>query len=211
MNKLQFFCFILSIGIFTSILNSKQEGFDNCEREKKDCKAIKFETKDFQCCNLKLLNKGEDTGDVCWPMLNPIKQVQDKKQTEEGKMMIKEVLGYVMTLMKANENSIEVKFDCIDGNLDFKALEAEFTEEEKKKFNSGNHCLEYSHFGKYEGNITNETCYNGALAAVGNTGISCGYYEIKKNNTDGTTTEEKKCFLFEEDIPKTKNMELGTK
>ena len=71
--------------------------------------------------------------------------------------------------------------------------------------------MQYSNFVEYEGNITNETCYNGTLAAVGNTGISCGYYEIKKNNIDNTTTEEKTCFLFEEDIPKTKNMELGTK
>ena len=144
-------------------------------------------------------------------MLNPIKQAQDKKQTVEGKIMIKEILGYRMTLMEANENSVEVKFECLDGNLDFKALEEEYTEEEKKKFNSGNHCLQYSNFVEYEGNITNETCYNATLAAVGNSGISCGYYEIKKNNIDGTTTEEKTCFLFEEDIPKTKNMELGTK
>ena len=71
--------------------------------------------------------------------------------------------------------------------------------------------MQYSNFVEYEGNITNETCYNATLAAVGNSGISCGYYEIKKNNIDGTTTEEKTCFLFEEDIPKTKNMELGTK
>ena len=44
MNKLQFFCFILSIEIFTSLLNSKQEDFNNCEGEggKKDCKAIKY-------------------------------------------------------------------------------------------------------------------------------------------------------------------------
>ena len=125
MNKLQFFCFILLIEIFTSILNSKQDDFNNCQGERKDskdCKAIKFETKDFQCCNLKLEAKGKEAGDVCWPMLNPISQVQDKKQTEEGKMMIKEILGYIMTLMKENENSLEVKFYCLDGNLDFKAL-----------------------------------------------------------------------------------------
>ena len=71
-------------------------------------------------------------------MLNPIKQAQDKKQTVEGKIMIKKILGYLMTMRKANENSVEVKFECLDGNLDFKALEEENTEEEKKKFNSGN-------------------------------------------------------------------------
>ena len=81
----------------------------------------------------------------------------------------------------------------------------------KTRFKSKNYCLQYG-FGDYEQeNITNKVCHNAILAIAVNSGISCGYSELKINFGDGSIINYKACILFNDDILINKNLGLWTK
>ena len=106
---------------------------------------------------------------------------------------------------------IDFDYSCLDGNLYFKYYVNSYTEEEKTRFKSKNYCLQYG-FGDYEqDNITNKICHNAILASVGNSGVSCGYSELKIYLGDGSIINYKTCILFNDDILINKNLGLWTK
>ena len=216
MNKLQIFCFILSIEmsiLLEQSLYSVKEGMLEClmQSSLNQCTAVKIEPNNFQCCNLKgkMQKEGSEPSifEYCTPMINPIKQAQDDMNTEEGKMISKENLGYTLY---SNEDllSVESNYTCLDGNLEFKAEAKDYNEEEKEKFKSQNHCLKHSFFTN---DLSKETCYKSILSSVGNAGVSCGHYEIKVNYIDGKTDNYKTCFFFKDNTLETKNMGFWVK
>ena len=221
MNNLQIICFVLSLEFLCSIKSNQnlalnKDDLDNCVNQKNvtECSTIKFKTKNFQCCYYKIESKIKgikpSSQEMCYPVINPIKPAQDEKLTENGKKVSKEFEGYSL-FSAPNILSIDINIVCPDGNLDFNYEAKDFTEEEKIKFKSDTHCLKYINTDAKSENITKEVCYNSILSSVGDSGVSCGYFEFKMNYINGTTSNYKTCFLFNEDIPKTKNMGFWTK
>ena len=224
MNKLLIMCFVLSMEIFVSILphqnlDISKDEYYNCrnQKDKTKCSTVHFTTKNFQCCYFKIETQSEEgstpsSEELCNLMINPIKPGLEEKETENGKMMAKEYIGFMM-LKNSYFSSMELNFTCPDGNLVHKAETKDFTEEEKTRFKSDNLCLQL--FEKsYKGGTTDkdkETCYNGILSTAENSKINCGYFEFKLSYINGTTGDFKTCYLFNEDIPKTKNMGFWTK
>lgn len=215
MNKLKIFCFILLIEILSSILleqnfGSTEEDFAKCRNfnDTKQCASIIFENNNFQCCNLK--SKEKDL-EMCNAMLKPIKPAQEELATENGKKMTKEIGGYSLFSNGSAVMFNDYYFTCPDGEANFKFDPNAYTEEEKAKFKSDNHCLYYSSREYPHEKITEEICYNAILSTTENSTISCGYYELKLNFKDGSTGIYKSCFLFNDDILSTKNLGLWTK
>ena len=61
-------------------------------------------------------------------------------------------------------------------------------------------------------NLTKEICFNSILSTVGkNKGVSCGYFNVTVYFTDNTQENKERCFLFNDDILKNKNIGLITK
>ena len=196
-----------------------EDEYYNCrhQKDKTKCSTVHFTTKNFQCCYFKIETQSEEENtpssqELCNVMINPIKPGQEEKETENGKIMAKEYIGLLM-LKNSDYSSMELNFACPDGNLVHKAETKDFTEEEKTRFKSDNLCLQL--FEKsYKGGTTDkdkETCYNGILSTAENSKINCGYFEFKLSYINGTTGDFKTCYLFNEDIPKTKNMGFWTK
>lgn len=221
MKNLQIFFFILSLGFYSSIESNQnlalnKDDLNNCLNQKNltECSKVKFGTKSFQCCYYKIESKIEgikpSSQEMCYPVINPIKPAQDEKKTENGRKVSKEFEGYSI-FSAPNILSIDINIVCPDGNLDFKYETNDFTEEEKAKFKYDTHCLKYINTDTNIGNITKEVCYNSILSSVGDSGVSCGYFEFKMLYINGNISNYKTCFLFNEDIPKTKNMGFWTK
>lgn len=217
MNKLKIFCFLISIEIFSSLLtkqnfDSKKEDFQKCkDQNPNQCTASKIESKAFQCCKQKMKTNGggkSDEHEMCNIMLNPIKLAQDEIKTENGKKMIKELYGfnYFGADKKTGNMSFEYDYSCLDGNYSFNFNSQDYTKYEKEIFNYSNHCLRTLIKDLRPKNITTEMCFNSKLATTGNTGISCGFYEMKLYFNDSTVGDCKICFLFNEDILKNKNV-----
>ena len=209
--------------IFASLLieknfNSLREDFNQCtnERDIQQCSAVELKTKSFQCCKLKsnytFQNKTEEK-QFCNVMLNPIKIALDEQETQNGKLMIREYLGftYLRSGTKRENFTYVDEITCQDGNYSLIMDDRDYSEEEKTIYNSENYCLKY--FDRhYSGeNITKETCFNSLLATPENSGISCGFFEFKLNFYDSTNGNYKTCFLFNEDIIKNKNIGFFTK
>ena len=215
MNKFKILCFILLIEIFSSLLlepnfGSTKKDFSKCKNhtDTKQCSSVIFDTKNFQCCNLKSKEKGIEECDV---MVKPLQSANDELKTENGKIITREFGGYNLF---SNDSDIKFNdhyFTCKDGELNFIFDPKSYNDEEKAKYKSDKHCIYYSSLEYQQENITKETCYNAILASTGNSGVSCGYYEFKLNFDDKTKGDYHACFLFNEDILKTKNLGLWTK
>ena len=216
MDKIKIFCFLIMIEIISSLLSnqiseSKKEEFEHCQNLRStQCLNYKMKSKGFQCCyqNLKYIIEGtplEDPG--CEVTLNPVSLAQDEVKTENGKSMIKEFYGFHFFVMEnRTENaSFEYEYHCSDGNYTFGYASQDYSEEQKKIFKSINYCLRPLINEYRPPEITQETCTNSQLATTGNTGISCGYYEMKLYYNDSTVGDYKSCFLFNEDTLKNKN------
>ena len=93
-----------------------------------------------------------------------------------------------------------------DGNFGFSYASKDYTEEEIGKFKSDNYCLRTLYKELRPASITKETCFNSQLATTGNSGISCGYYEMKLYFNDNTEGDFKGCYLFNDDTLKNKNV-----
>ena len=215
MNKLKIFCFILLIEILSSILlkqnfGSTQEDFSKCRNQtyRKQCESVTFENNNFQCCNFESKEKRLEG---CLVMIKPIKLAQVELATENGRKMTKEIGGYDLFSNGSSLMTNDYYFTCPDGEANFKYDPNAYTEEEKAKFKSDNHCLYYSSREYPHEKITEEICYNAILSTTENSTISCGYYELKLNFKDGSTGIYKSCFLFNDDILSTKNLGLWTK
>ena len=215
MNKLKILCFILLIEIFSSLLlepnfGSTEDDFIKCrnQTDTKQCSSITFETKNFQCCKLESKEKGIEQ---CNSMAKPIKPAQEELNSANGKIMTKEIGGYNLFSNNSEVMFNDYSFSCQDGDINFKFDPNSYTEEERAKFKSDNHCIYYSTLEYQQGNITREACYNAILVTTGDSGVSCGYYEFKLNLNDSSTGTYKTCFLFNDDILKTKNLGLWTK
>ena len=83
-----------------------------------------------------------------------------------------------------------------DGNFDFSYASKDYTEEQINKFKSDNYCLRTLYKELLPANITKETCFNSQLATTGNSGISCGYYEMKLYFNDNTEGDFKGCYFL---------------
>ena len=211
MNKIKIFCFFLVIEIFSSLLldqnfRSTTDDIRTCENKSKDkCTSSQFGDKSLQCCRL----KSDDT-DYCGAMVNPLKSAKEELETENGKKMTKEYMGFNIFSNNETHFPSDILYNCSDGDLNIKVDLNSYSEEEKAKFKKDNHCLNYMMPGKGK-SFNKETCYNSTLATTGNSGVTCGYYEYTLKFNDSTSYNFSSCFLFNEDIIKTNNLGYYTK
>ena len=215
---MKLFIFLLSIGIFSSLLleeNFKSVTSDaikcNSYEDTTKCKEIMFETKSFQCCNQRKKSvRGDKTSESeeCFPIINPVKPAQDETITTNGQIMIKEYFGFnkFMNEEKSTDISDEYYYTCQDGSFNFKVDFADYTNEEIKKYNDINHCFNFDRDEPYKP-ADKETCFNSILAtAEKDSGVSCGFFEYQINLNDSTTRNYSLCFLFDEEIIENKNI-----
>ena len=203
MSKLKIFFFFLSIEIclfyqFEQRFSSRNSELDDCSAitDMNQCIPFKFTIKGFQCCKSSV-NKNSR----CNPMVNPIYLAKNESAKENGKILNREYFGH--TLINDGLSSIVYDFDCADGKISFQYESKNYTDKEQEKLKSPQHCL--NHYNKKE-STSKSTCFNSVVAAAGNSGVSCGYYEFDLIMTDNSTAKYQTCFLYNEDIRTTKNM-----
>ena len=217
---MKIFCFLIVIELISSLqsnknLDPKKTDFQNCrELEASQCTSYKMESKAFQCCHdhLTYIFDGSPYNpykyDVCDVMLNPSQLAVDEIKTENGKLIIKEYYGFDhFGVHNRTQNMIfKSDYSCSDGNYNFSFITQEYTEKEKEIFKSNNYCLRPLIKAYRPEKITKETCFNSQLATTGDSSISCGYYEMKLFFNNGTSSDYKTCFLFNDDTLKDKNV-----
>ena len=226
MQKVKIFCLLVSFQIFSSILleeGSISEDLLKClyQTDSTQCSAVELETKGFQCCSQTYINKYNDLNEtrkeVCSYHVYPIKSGIDEMATENGKLILKEERGYELFYLGegAEFNSRASDIKCEDGDLYIEISKDDYSNEEKENFKSENHCLRFFYSWIYSGNeeeITEDICYNSEVVTANEgSGISCGFYEFTLNLVDGTSEKFKTCYLFNDDIVKTKNMGYWSK
>ena len=202
MNKLKIFFFFLAIKIcsfhqFEQILGSRNTDSDECILQNiNNCPAKKFTAKGFQCCKT-IVNNAQ----ICNPMVKPIISAINESATENGKKLTREYIGYSM--FKDSQSYISYNFECPDGKFSFKYESKNYTAYEKGNLTSPKHCLKYYNDNK---EITGkDICFNATIAQNG-TGVSCGFYEFDIKMNNNFTVKYKTCFLYNDDIRKTKNL-----
>jgi len=223
MRKIKIFCLIVSFQLFSSFMmpgnnNPLFQDSNKCavEFDKTKCSAVDFEDKTFQCCSQKKIEKGKDSDQIeekCAFTIAPLQPGIEEMETENGKIMLKEISG--MNFFRAEEGtnttSQEVEITCKDGNLNMAVDINDYSEEEKARFKSDNLCLRF--LNNYKEEVTNENiCYDSIVATATETsGVSCGFFKYTLYFGDGTKGQFKTCFLFNNDIFKTKNLGYWTK
>ena len=219
MNKIQIFFFLISMEIFTSLLKEKNfnsliDDFLKCKSEKdtQKCSAVQFERKSFQCCSLKTITTIEDDAPEeeknCMATINPIKPAKDEIVTQDGKLMIKEYLGFTFfgPQKYTRDLSYEYEYTCKDGKFGFKVDTTEYSVEEKRRYKNENLCMRFFDEDYPKESITKETCFNSILGITDNSTISCGFFEFTLNFKDRTNGNYKTCFPISEDTIKNKNI-----
>ena len=219
MQMLKLFCLLISFQLFSSLLiqdkiNSIQDDIINClqQEDKTQCPAYKFESKYWQCCSQKTIDKYNDEvikeEELCTFGINPIQPGIDESSTENGKTLLKEISGYdyFRTDVEKNVTSQEMKMSCGDGDLSMVYNLNDFTEEEKARFKSDNLCMRFF-MNDTEKVVDENTCYDSIVATANEgSGISCGFYDHTLYFSDNTSEKFNTCFLFNDDIIKNKNM-----
>ena len=209
MKKLQILSFFLVMKICSLYLSEQRLGsrstdFNDCtQKDANLCSDVKFTEKGFQCCKF-----SDSESPKCNIMVSPIKSAQDEANSENGKILYKEYFGYYIFNAESPENFAS-EIQCEDGNLNFKYEVKDYTSEQQEKFKSQKHCLFYNAEPPEE--ITKNLCYNADLATTGNSGISCGYFELDIVMTDNSKVKQQTCFLFNDDIRTTKNLGYSIK
>ena len=218
MNKINICIFLAVIGIIIAILpdlefNSAIDDINMCSRKnatKNECNSFQIDDSRFQCCKLMAETNKDGTinkEESCSAMTNPINTAINEMNTENGKKIMKELIGFSMFKDKnpGNVNFTEkVNFTCNDGNLPFEFNIKDYSEAQKVEFNDSNYCLNYSSGIK----VDKETCYN---AKVTQSGISCGYFDLQLVLNNSNPMNFNTCFLFNDDIVKNKNIGFITK
>ena len=217
MNYIKIFYFLIAIELITSLISNqnyapKKTDFKNCrEQDTSQCSSYKLESKAFQCCYSNYTRSYDDKSYYdysCDVMLNPLQLALDEIKTENGKLMFKEYYGFEFFVMYDIKENLLFKneYSCSDGKYSFGSNTKDYTEKEKEIFKSNDYCLRPLIKAYRPEKITKETCFNSKLATTGNSGISCGYYEMKLYFNTGTNSDYKTCFLFNEDTLKNKNV-----
>ena len=222
MQKVKIFCLLVSFQIFSSILLKEGSIFEDLtqcliQRDLTQCSAVELETKGFQCCSQTYIDKYTDSNDtmreMCFFSVYPLQSGINETETENGKLILKEAMGYELFYFgeETDYNSRASDIKCKDGDLYIEINKDDYSNEEKENFKSENHCLRFFYSGKEE-EITEDICYNSeVVTAKEGSGISCGFYEFTLNLVNGTSKQFKTCYLFNDDIVKTKNMGYWTK
>ena len=158
------------------------------------CSAIELETKGLQCCAFKTTTYVEE-GDseiteTCNYITDPLEIGKDEMQTENGKIIFKEVAGFSMFSFDTEMNFtyIEYGFNCMDDKLNMRVYKDNYIEEEKTDFKSDSLCL-IRMMGGTEEEITPKKCYHSIVASKNEgSGVSWGFSEYTLNFLDGNST-----------------------
>ena len=217
------FYLLISIEIFSSLLlNEDLYSFYNdiskcMTHDKYTCTEVELETKGFQCCTQRVLekydNKKHDEDYMCLAPVNPINIGKKEMETENGKIILKEVVGKDLFTKEEKSNIIsqDIQISCKDDNIQMFASRDNFTQEEKERFKSDKLCIKFF-LSDAEEDINNTTCFDSIVATAGkNSGVSCGFFEFTLNFDDNTNSHFNTCLLFNDDIIKNKNIGYWTK
>ena len=115
MQKLKLVSLLISFQLFSSILiqdkiNSIMEDLQGCmlQEDKTQCTAYQFETKGWQCCSQKVINKHNEEvikeEEGCTYAINPIQPGKEEMSSDNGKALLKEITRYDFFKMHVGTN-----------------------------------------------------------------------------------------------------------
>ena len=193
--------------------NSKEEETANCynRNDTDTCQEVEYhELTGHQCCTMNqkvIFNGNLSYNKKCDQMIYPIDNSIKELNSEAGNEMFKEYFGstlYMTSSIKINDSYYqEWNLSCKDGDINKVVNSEDYSEEQKNIFKQDDYCLKYTKYDK-ENKIKKEDCFKYKLAKK-NPSLSCGYYDIEINYMDKTKLYPKLCFMFNDDMIKTKN------
>ncbi len=163
--------------------------------ESKDaCTAISLTDEVDQCCWVTDRSESEPKS-VCGNLPKPIKDYKDLLNNKQLNSLHKEIFGFLeKELGEMSSINLDAIVECSDGDFEYK-LDIKLTDDEKKIFESENHCLNYTMQTFKDLSKTFDCSKGELLQSSKDAGIECGDLAITLKN-GGTESTIKTCMVF---------------
>ena len=182
-----------------------QTACGDAEYNEDSCFTVKLETKDAQCCLLKVTNS-EGTSESCSMIGGSLEGLEGKNELSNP--FIKELAGYQLYAQNTDTRHIQ-EYKCKNNKeLTIKYGYDTYTDEDISILKSEKNCLNYFYSymenGIYENEaISEENCFTAdLLQSSKDAGIECGYFEYQFKYYDGSSNSISSCYLYDKNSKK---------
>lgn len=216
-----FFIFLI-LKINSDFVDDNYYDLMNCmDTKETQCTSVQLKTKNLECCRFDITtyenyyNYEEYTTSICSAVFtnyvsqDMMKQIESIAIEEFG--ILEEYLGFDIPRIKE-------KITCSKNSATYNFGDYKYTDADKKKLKSENHCLYYyfnsigeNLFNNKNISISKDKCINAeSLDVTKNSDIYCAYADVAILYSDGTKNEFKTCYFLPSESIKTKQLDPTT-
>jgi hypothetical protein len=219
--KIIFFIFLI-LKINSDFVEDNYYDLMNCMgTDETECTSVKLKTKNLECCRFDITtysgyyNNRESTESICSAVFTNYVSQDMMKQIESIAI---EQFGILEVYLDIDIPRIKEKITCSKNSATYNFGDYNYTQADKKKLKSENHCL-YYYFNSIGENLFNDKnisiskdkCINAeSLDITKNSDIYCAYADVAILYSDGTKNEFKTCYFLPSESIKSKQLDPTT-
>ena len=208
--------------INSDFVNDNYYDFMNCfDTDKTQCTSVKLKTENLECCRIDITayddsyTSGQYNTSICSAVFT---NYVSQDMMEQIESIAIEEYGILEVYLNIDIPRIKEKITCSKNSATYNFGDYKYTEADKKKLKSENHCL-YYYFNSIGENlfrdrnisISKDKCINAeSLDITKNADIYCAYADVAILYSDGTKNEFKTCYFLPSESIKSKQLDPTT-